>query len=118
MSYLATLPLDVRVHIISFISSKKDLLALYPTCKSLYHATTPRLYRHMTIHEDIDTELIIAALSRDNTGLEHVRHVEIMPHELRLASSCEDYQAASSWMNNALSMLAHALLRDVLLTFT
>ena len=110
MSTLTNLPADVRWHITSFISEKSDLRRLYRSCKDMYAATIPRLYRNITIHEDIDRAVLAAALSPDNGGLQHVRHLEIV-------ANCGDYHHRKSRIDDVVTMLANLLPKDKLLTF-
>jgi len=110
MAKIIHLPLDVRVEIISFLAAKKDLVAICNSCKAFYDAAIPRLYRRMTVTEDVDTEMLNAALGPENAGTQHVRHLEVV-------SSDGNEHSQKSSLDNVLSLLANLLPRDVLLTF-
>ncbi|KAK5696018.1 hypothetical protein LTR97_008438 [Elasticomyces elasticus] len=75
---IAGLPLDVRVAIASYIHRQRDIVSLTRSCWALYAATIPQLYRDLTVCESVDVNHLIAMLSPDNGGLQHVRRLEVI----------------------------------------
>lgn len=111
MTDIATLPTDILSHIASFIPTTSDLHNVRDTCKPLYHAAIPRLYRRMVLHETLDSDKLAGLLSPDNVGLQHIRHLEIV-------SACGDHHNKKERIDSMLTLLACMLPRNVLMTFT
>ncbi|KAK4890661.1 hypothetical protein LTR27_010700 [Elasticomyces elasticus] len=108
---IAGLPLDVRVAITSYIHSRKDVISLTRSCRGSYAAVTPQLYRNLSVRESMNVDHLIAMLSPENGGLQHIRHLEIE------ANSCGAYRTNRPSVDQILQLMANLLPRDVLLSF-
>ena len=108
MANLTSLPLDVKSLIIRLIKRRADLTALYKTHSELYEAVIPLIYRSFNVRESLPISELSAALSPENRGLQHVRHVHVV------SDPCE---RNSSARESVICMLVNLLPRDILLTF-
>ncbi|KAK3657982.1 hypothetical protein LTR56_000809 [Elasticomyces elasticus] len=75
---VAGLPLDVRVAIASYIHRQRDIVSLTRSGWALYAAAIPQLYRDLTVCESVDVNHLIAMLSPDNAGLQHIRRLKVV----------------------------------------
>lgn len=103
-----SLPVDIKSLIFGYIQKPSELNALYRTCKDFHAILIPRVYRNVTISEEIDIAILCAFLNLENPGLRHIRHICIVP--------CSITKITSEY-NMVLHMLANQLPKDILLSY-
>ncbi|KAK5692832.1 hypothetical protein LTR17_025242 [Elasticomyces elasticus] len=108
---IAGLPLDVRVAITSYIHGRKDVISLTRSCRSFYAAAIPQLYRYLSVRESTNVDHLVAMLSPDNGGLQHIRHLEIE------TNSSGAHRTNRPLIDQILQLIANLLPRDILLSF-
>ena len=110
MHTLVSLPLDVKTVIFSYVRRRVDLKALYETCKDSYAIVIPRVYRSVTLSEEICAPTLCAFLNLENQGLQHLRHLNVI-------AGCSKLVTERARYDTTLHMLANQLPRDMLLSF-
>lgn len=115
-----TLPPDLKLHILNFVTSQQTRIALAKTCKDWYPSAIGAAYQTVRFSlcpaarsETACAELAMAMLSPENVGLKSIRHLTLVPCQ----NDC-NIGAYAKEIRTALGLFAHLLPRDQLHTFS